>query len=113
MGGGGCGRLCPGSALQARMVRVVRMDSVCIRLVRVILVQGTRLTPDGHSLFFPEGNSISVPRGWPGRTDGYMKWMLLFIITKRNDFMKWPQRPAEPSHTLPGMVRNDSGKGTE
>ena len=42
-----------------------------------------------------------------------MKWMLLFIITKRNDFIKWPQRPAEPSHTLPGMVRNDSGNGTE
>lgn len=42
-----------------------------------------------------------------------MKWMLLFIITKRNDFIKWPQRPAEPSNILPGMVRNDSGNGTE
>lgn len=65
MGDGGRGRLCPGNALQARMVRIVRMDSVCIRLVRVIRVQGTRLTPDGHSLFSLRG--IPFPSRGNGR----------------------------------------------
>lgn len=77
MGDGGRGRLCPGSALQARMVRIVRMDSVCIRLVRVIRVQGTRLTPDGHSLF--SRREIPFPSRGDGREDGWIYEMDVVI----------------------------------